>query len=153
MLLLISTFKYQSSPTLVNGALSPPVVINIASSPLYATLLPFATSIGIDRVGSVSSATLNFTWAMPLIGGTRIGTTHSPQSSSLCDWLHLLTQFLTCALSMALPEFRLTGRSVSPLWIYGFEVCAYRGQTVCCTTEVCLSVNNWKKTTNKEGTM
>ena len=33
------------------------------------------------------------------------------------------------------------------------EVCAYRGQTVYCTTELCLSVDKRKKTTNKEGTM
>ena len=30
------------------------------------------------------------------------------------------------------------------------EVCAYRGQTVFCTTELCLSVDIWEKTTHKE---
>ena len=33
------------------------------------------------------------------------------------------------------------------------EVCAYRGQTVYCTTELYLSVDKRKKTTNKGGTM
>ena len=33
------------------------------------------------------------------------------------------------------------------------EVCAYRGQTVYCTTELRLSVDKREKTTNKEGTM
>ena len=69
-MLLISTFKYQSFPPFINGAVSPSAVISVATSPLRITLLPFATSIGIDRVGSVPSRTLNFTWAVPLIGGT-----------------------------------------------------------------------------------
>ena len=59
--LLISTFKQHSSPTYVYGATSPPAVLNITSLPQYATLLPSATSIGIDSVGSVPSTTLNFT--------------------------------------------------------------------------------------------
>ena len=61
---------------LVNG-------INRALSPLKTNLLPVATSIVIDRVGSVPSRTLNFTWAVPLIGGMCVATTHSPQFSSL----------------------------------------------------------------------
>ena len=54
ILLLISTFKYQSSSTLVNGAVSPVAVINITSSPLHTTLLPFATRASI-LTGSVQS--------------------------------------------------------------------------------------------------
>ena len=33
------------------------------------------------------------------------------------------------------------------------EVCAFRGQAVYCTSELSLSVEKRKKTTNKEGTM
>ena len=101
--LMISTFRYQSPPSLVNGTISPAAVLSIVSSPLFSNLWLLAASIGIDRVGSVSATTLNvFTWAVPLIGGICISTTHSSQSSSLCNWLHLPTQFQEYALSMAL---------------------------------------------------
>ena len=59
---------------------------------------PLATGIGIDKVGSVPTTTLNVTWAVPLIGRMCISTTHS----SLCNWLHLPTQFQKYALFMAL---------------------------------------------------
>ena len=74
-----------------------------ASYPLLKIpVWPLATSIGIDGVASVPATTLNVTRAVPLIGGMCISTTHSSQSSSLCNWLHLPTQFQECALSMAL---------------------------------------------------
>ena len=40
---IFSTFMHQSSPSLVNSAVSPFAVINLAFSPLRITLLPFAT--------------------------------------------------------------------------------------------------------------
>ena len=143
-----------------------------------------ATSIGIDRVGFVPSRILNVTWTVPLIGRMCISTTHSPYSYSLCDWLHLPTQYLTHALSFALSPLwtcGLDGPAVSPncaplpcmksrdvsrnhVWCRDdtyfsanmilfdpCEVCAYRGQTVYCTTELCLSVDKLKKKNKQQG--
>ena len=110
ILIMISTFKYQSFPTFVNGAVSLFSVISVVCSPLGITPLPCATSIGINRIGSVPSRILNFIEACPS-SEVRASTTQF-SITSLWTGLHLQTQSLTCAVPLA----------VSPLWS-GFILC------------------------------
>ena len=74
--LLISAFGCKSSPSLVTARLL--LLLRSTSCLLYLPICcHLATNIGIDVVGSVPSTTLNFTWAVHLIGGTCITMTHS----------------------------------------------------------------------------
>ena len=138
----------------------------ILSSIYPSVAIGLATSIGIDRVGSVPSTTLNVSWAVPLIGRMCIATTHSSQSSSLCNWLHLLTQYQKCALSMALcnrsqfrnlrstrlnRQYQRTGSATMydvkmTVWtVLVSHPCACTSHNEYSTTELCLSVDKLKK--------
>ena len=105
MLLLISTFKYQSFPAFINDSVSPFAFISVATSPLRITLLPCATSIGIDRFGSVPSRT-NFELHL----GVHINDALS---------IFMFTVYLTALSTQS--QTNTLSMTLSPVWTCGLD--------------------------------
>ena len=109
-----------SSSTEISTPLSPHLEIITKRSSAKKTLCTTAMSVSSNG-------------GMPSIGRMCISTTHSSQSLSLCNWLHLPTQIQKCALSMALCNLsqlpyrrrsKVVNRpAISKDWLRYYECC------------------------------